>query len=100
MNGAFGGLLELVGQLGLGLQHLARWILYALIGKDAKKWILSDLNSMHKDFKDQRITREIIGIAAIFSIVLFLHFGVALLIVLFFVVAIAVREHLEKNKPD
>ena len=43
MSGIFGGLLQVLGQGGLGIQHFLRYLLFSLIGKPAYRWDLTTL---------------------------------------------------------
>lgn len=101
MSGAFGGLLAFLGALGLGLEYLARWALWLLIGSRAFKWSLATLEPTDNNFKEQRLERETIGGLAVFTLEISLlpsGFYVGFISVVVFVGAYVVREYLETEK--
>jgi hypothetical protein len=90
MNGLFGGLLGIFYLIGKAAQHVARYVLFLLIGSAAWKWDLStaenkDISNRWNPYKEHRFIREFIGyfithiffIVVIAAILYISNFGIA-----------------------
>ena len=68
MEGAFGSFLHLCDALGLVVQRFVKMVLIVLIGSSAKNWSLVTLAPIDRNFKDQRLIRELLGFPLIVAI--------------------------------